>query len=100
MSDHQAWSQALDAIELDLDHDAIGEFTDRTLGWVPPPRLGRLPDELRPRAAQLLEQVRAAELAVARRQAEIRRELDTMVRRHGAPPAAAAPTPSRLDVRA
>jgi len=91
------WSRALDAIELDLHHDAVGEFTDRTLGWVPPPRLGRLPDELRPRAAELLERVREAERAVACQQAEIRRELDDLVRRHSTPKPTADTTPSRFD---
>lgn len=91
------WSRALDEIELDLHHDAVGEFADRTLGWVPPPRLGRIPDELRPRAIQLLDQVRNAERAVAAQQAEIRREIDNLVRRHATPMATANAAPSRFD---
>jgi len=97
----RSWSQALEAMELDLHHTGVADLTDRLLGWTPPSGLGPLPADQRERAESALERIRAAERALLAKQAEVRRDLDELVRRHSGPRDTVAPSaPRTLDTTA
>jgi hypothetical protein len=78
----QAWTAALDELELDVaaaeamlaDDHRHAEYAPANL-WKPPTELGALPLELRPRADEILtRQLRAAE-EIARRMVATRQQM-------------------------
>lgn len=87
------WSEALDRIEHDLDvyraelaDDARG--TGGLPSFSPPADLGALPEDLRPRAERVLDELRSLVTEILARQAEVGAELARVQRPRIAPPPA------------
>jgi hypothetical protein len=84
---HNAWSEALDELELDvatieamLDDEHRNAETPPANLWKPPTELGALPLELKPRADEILtRQLKAAE-EIAQRMTATRQQM-TMTRK-------------------
>lgn len=82
-----AWERELNRLERDV-HAASSLLDDDELPpaerWSPPDGLGPLPEQLRPRAEQLLEALQAVSRRAAERREDLGRELDDMHRRRDA----------------
>jgi hypothetical protein len=94
------WAQALDELELDVAavEAQLAERRDRELPlidpWTPPPGLGPLPLDLRPRADAILERQLAAALALVAALTSNRRQATVAGRLQSPDP---APRPAYVD---
>ena len=91
----QTWSEVLDSLEGDVlaaeatlardRAEEIAAWGRRSTDWVPPSRLGPLPDDLRERAAQLLQHQLAVAEELVERITQSRRQRDVAARMSYAP---------------
>ncbi len=100
----RTWPAVLDALEGEV-HDAeeslargraeeIAAWGRRHSDWIPPSNLGPLPDDLRERAARLLQHQLAVAEALVERITQSQRQRDVAARMSYAP---ARPVPSFID---
>jgi hypothetical protein len=101
---NRAWSEALDALEgdvLDVERtlargraEEIAAWGRRSTDWIPPSGLGPLPDDLRERAARLLQHQLAVAEELVERITQSRKQRDVAARMHYGP---ARPVASFID---
>jgi hypothetical protein len=93
--DQPAWGVVLDALEDDVRHaeetlargraEEIAAWGRRSTDWVPPTGLGPFPDDLRERAARLLQHQLAVAEALVERITQSQRQRDVAARMSYAP---------------
>jgi hypothetical protein len=98
------WATVLDELEGEVlaaeatlrsdRHDAIAAWGRRAEDWVPPPSLGPVPEDLRERAARLLQHQLAVAEELVERVIQSRRQRDVAARMSYGP---ARPEASYLD---
>jgi hypothetical protein len=101
---NRAWNEALDGLEGDLlaaeqtlargRAEEIAAWGRRSTDWVPPSHLGPIPDDLRERAARLLQHQLAVAEALVERITQSQRQRDVAARMSYAP---ARPVASFID---
>jgi len=99
-----SWHDVLDALEGDVlvaeqtmargRADEIAAWGRRATDWIPPSQLGALPEDLRQRAAQLLQHQLAVAEALVEQITQSRRQRDVAARMSYAP---ARPVASFID---
>ena len=95
VADARTWPAVLDALEGDV-HEAeetlargraeeIAAWGRRSTDWIPPSNLGQIPDDLRERAARLLQHQLAVAEALVERITQSQRQRDVAARMSYAP---------------
>ena len=89
------WNEALDALERDVlaaeqtlardGAEEIAAWGRRSTDWIPPSNLGPLPDDLRERAARLLQHQLAVAEELVERITQSRKQRDVAARMHYGP---------------
>jgi hypothetical protein len=92
---NRAWNDALDALEGDVlaaeqtlardRAEEIAAWGRRSTDWIPPSGLGPLPDDLRERAARLLQHQLAVAEELVERITQSRKQRDVAARMHYGP---------------
>ncbi len=92
---NRAWTEALDALEGDVlaaeqtlarnRADEIAAWGRRSTDWIPPSGLGPLPDDLRERAARLLQHQLAVAEELVERITQSRKQRDVAARMNYGP---------------